>query len=334
MILTILKVIGIILLVILSLIILILAVLLLVPIKYRFSAEYFENPDVLATVRYAPVGLKAQVSFRENALQYTVRALGGVIMTNTDAKLSWIGRKIAGSSEEDRTSLDEAVTSDNSDADNVPDKDIDVSNDTSVNSSDIVEENWDEKDSNTDDNKEDFINYNDGHKEKADNKSNNKKKIKKPKDTRPLSEKIAEKTETLKKKYKEIKDKLIKLNKKKDSLIKIYKSKRFEVAKTDVIKYIKAIFKAIKPKHVEGRVHFGLKDPAATGEIMGGLATILPLYDGVIDIRPDFEKQIIEGLIKGYGKIRLVSFAVIGLKVLLNRNLFKVIKRVQTIIEA
>ena len=328
MILTILKVIGIILLVILSLIILILAVLLLVPIKYRFSAEYFENPDVLATVRYAPVGLKAQVSFRENALQYTVRALGGVIMTNTDAKLSWLGRKIAGGSEEDNNALEEdnnELKEDNNSLDETATNDVTgtegVSNDgnvsenndnTSVNTSDLIEEKWDEADSKTDDNN----------------------KQKKPKDARPLSEKISDKMEALKKKYNEIKNKLIKLNKKKDSLIKVYNSKRFEVAKADVIKYIKGILKVIKPKHLEGLVHFGLDDPATTGEIMGGLATILPLYDGVIEIRPDFEKQIIEGNLSGYGKIRLVSFAIIGIKVLFNRNLFRVIKRVQTIIEA
>ena len=138
----------------------------------------------------------------------------------------------------------------------------------------------------------------------------------------------------IKKKYADIKQKLSKLNKKKDSLVKVYKSKRFEKAKADVIRYIKDILRAIKPQHVEGRVHFGLDDPATTGEILGGLATVLSLYDGFLDIRPDFERQVIEGLLKGYGKIRLWSFARIAVKVIFSKNLMMVVKRVKTIVEA
>ena len=53
-----------------------------------------------------------------------------------------------------------------------------------------------------------------------------------------------------------------------------------------------------------------------------------------LDIRPDFERQVIEGLLKGYGKIRLWSFARIAVKVIFNKNLMMVVKRVKTIVEA
>ena len=80
MILTILKIIGIVILIILLLIILLLSFILLIPIRYRFSAEYFEKPDVFATVKYALVGLNAQVTFKDNDLQYTVKALRSVMI--------------------------------------------------------------------------------------------------------------------------------------------------------------------------------------------------------------------------------------------------------------
>ena len=298
MILTIFKTIGIIILVILFLIILILAVALLTPIKYMFNAKYFDDPDVLAVVKYAPVGLNAKVTFKEDTLKYTVKALGGVIMTNTDEKLSWLGKKISGAYEPDVNAVD-------LDSTNVDDKQDDIIGDD-----------------------------NNGAPDGGKMKKKRVKKLKKPKDERPLSEKIAEKTERIKQKYTEIVSKLKKLNKKREGLVKVLQSERFEVAKKDMIRYIKSILNAIKPKKLNGNIHFGFDDPATTGQVLGGLATILPLYNGKIDIRPDFEKQIIEGDVNGYGKFRLITFVKTGIKILFNRNLMRVIKRIQTILEA
>lgn len=298
MILTIFKTIGIIILVILFLIILILAVALLTPIKYMFNVKYYDDPDILAVVKYAPVGLNAKVTFKEDTLKYTVKALGGVIMTNTDEKLSWLGKKISGAYEPDVNAVD-----------------LDSAN--------------------ADDKQGDIISNDDNVTTEVDKKKNNKtKRLKTTKDKRPFSEKIAEKAEHIKKKLSEILYKLKKLNKKREGLVKVLQSERFEVAKKDMIRYIKSILNAIKPKKLNGNIHFGFDDPATTGQVLGGLATFLPLYDGKIDIRPDFEKQIIEGDVNGYGKFRLITFVKTGIKILFNRNLMRVIKRIQTILEA
>lgn len=337
MILTILKIIGIILLVILLLIIFILAVVMLCPIRYRFNAEYFDSPDVFAVVRFLPVGLNAQVTFKENDLNYTVRALGGVIMTNTDAKLSWIGRKISGGADtgvgENTGGNDTSLTSDSNDVVNQNIDDISNSDVSSVDYNNNPESEDNSINTEGVDNSIDTFNIKDSINDNGKKKTKKIKKSGKIKDKRPLSEKIEDKTAKLKRKYAEICNKIKKLNKKKDSLLKVLKSERFEKAKRDVFRYIKELLKALKPKHIDGRIHFGLDDPATTGEIVGGLATFLPLYDGIIDIRPDFEKQIIEGIIKGYGKFRIISFVKVGIKVIFNRNLMKVIKRVQTILE-
>ena len=322
MILTILKIIGIVILIILLLIILLLSFILLIPIRYRFSAEYFEKPDVFATVRYALVGLNAQVTFKDNDLQYTVKALGGVIFTNTDAKLSWLGRKINKPQDEDDGIVDVGQPKTSNGIDNVGQSKISEGIDDIGQFSNGNQKNDPKKHVKAD--------------EKKDQKKGffKKKKTRKTKDSRPLSEIIEEKINVLKEKLRSAKEKISKINNKREKLLKVYRSKRFEKAKSDVIRYIKTLLKVIKPKHVEGRVHFGLDDPAATGEIIGGLSMIMPLYDSYLDIKPDFEKQIIEGLLKGYGRIRLCSIALIALKVLFNKNLIKVVKRVQNIVEA
>ena len=319
MLLTILKVIGIILLVILLVIILILLLILLAPIRYRFAGEYFEKPDVTATVKYFPVALKAFVSYRENKLEYTVRMFGGVILTNTNAKLSWLGRRIASgmSKEDDNVAENDSITSNDSIAEN------DSINNSESNTGNAM-----------------FAENNDMADNEADAKGHDKEQAKGPdKKTkkagrRPITDIISEKIKDLKKKVIGLKEKLSTINKKKNDLIKVYNSKRFEKAKKDVISYIKALFKAIKPKRLEGRVHFGMDDPATTGEILGGLSLLLPLYDDHITILPDFDKQVIEGILKGYGSIRLWSIVKIALKAFFNKNLVKVSKKFKTIIEA
>lgn len=60
----------------------------------------------------------------------------------------------------------------------------------------------------------------------------------------------------------------------------------------------------------------------------------LPLYQGFLDVQPDFEKKCLDGNLKGKGKIYLFSIVKLALKVIFNKNLIKVTKKVQTIIEA
>lgn len=326
MILTILKVIGIILLIVLLLIVLILSLVLFAPIRYRFNGEYFEEPDVYANVRYFPVALNAQVSYKEKKLEYTVRMLGGVIMTNTNAKLSWLGRKISHGKDSTEVNLpDEISSEDYSSKENSSKEDLskdDLSKDV-LNNNDSTDKAANNKETG---------NQTDTDKIKEDSIKNDK--LKKSKKKKKISDVVSDKIKLIKGKYNFIKEKLSSINKKKDALLKVYHSKRFEKAKTDVIKYLKSLLKALKPKHLEGNIHFGMEDPATTGEILGGISILLPLYDNCLNINPDFEKQVIEGIIKGNGTIYLCSIVGIALKVILNKNLIKVTKKVKTIIEA
>ena len=100
MLLAILKGIGIFLLIILCIIIFIFCVVLFFPIHYGFEGSYHEQPDGRIQIRWFPLLLKVQVTMHEGQFEYVVRLFGGVIMTNTGQKLSWIGRKIATFTEE------------------------------------------------------------------------------------------------------------------------------------------------------------------------------------------------------------------------------------------
>lgn len=290
MVLTVLKVIGIVLLVILAIIIFIVGVICLVPVRYMVDGKYEDMLNANIKVTWFPVLLKICLDVKDNKPFYTIKLLGGVIKTNTDAKVSWLGRKIFKEKEEvsEKSAQSDKPTTDKKSE----------TGETSENVKAI---------------------------EKSDLQENEKKKTKKN-----LSQKIAD----LKAKWQNLKNKLATIKDKKDQLMKVYHSKRFEVAKKDVISYIRRLWRVIKPYEGEGYIHFGLKDPATTGEIVGILAMALPLYDAFLTVRPDFEEACFDGIVKAKGKIRIGSILVIGLSVIFNKNLIKVVKKVQNIIEA
>ncbi len=299
MILSILKVIGCVLLIILLIIIFIIVILLCVPICYQFDGTYYEKIDGMVKVGFIPLGFSAKIIYRNETMQYVVRLFGGVIKTNTDKKISWIGRKFF---------ADDGVTeSDGSIAEDAREDET------------IIQEKNDKTDVTLDDTI--FTNP-----EKMQEHGSTKKMS--------LTERIQRRLRSLKRSVHAFLKQCKKIGEKKDALLKVYHSKRFEIAKTDLKRYIGKLLQIIKPYDLEGNIHFGMDDPATTGEILGGLALILPLYQNYLTICPDFEKACLDGALKGKGRIFLGAVVILGIKILFNKNLIKVTKKVQTIMEA
>lgn len=319
MILTVLKIIGIVILVILCLLIFILGLLLFVPIRYRFAGSYRKDVRGEAVVDWRPLLLKATVTFREKKPEYIVKLLGGVVMTNTDRRLSWIGRRFFAFDEE----AEEAEAKHKNTSKKKSKKEI-----TGVVLDDVIEG-------------LDDVSYPEKTRDMAIDKVSDEQKT----DTKEEIKKEKIKKESIWKRLKALisnirdklrlwRDKLKEINQKKEDLLRVYHSKRFDVAKQDMILYVKTLWAVIRPKRLEGYVHFGLEDPANTGQLLGVLAMALPLYDDFLTIQPDFEQPCIEGNLEGNGKIRLFPVVRLVLKVIFNKNLIKVTKKVQTIIEA
>ena len=302
MILSILKIIGIIFLVILALLIFILGIILFVPIRYKFVGEHMERPNADVQIRWSPILLNATLNYRDSNLVYVVRMLGGVVMTNQDIPLSWIGRRFFSSNEEDES-------------------DIDVKKEFVVIEDEIEFEG-------PQSNVEDVKIHKRTEVVKAIEKTNSRKS--KP----SLMKRFRQRIRDIQFKFRRFIDKVKKLNTKREALLKVYHHKRFELAKKDFFAYIKTLWNIIRPKHLEGYIHFGMEDPATTGQALGVMAMFLVWYNEFLRIEPNFEQACFDGYLKGNGKVRLFSIGKLAIKILLNKNLIKVIKKVQTIIEA
>lgn len=100
----------------------------------------------------------------------------------------------------------------------------------------------------------------------------------------------------------------------------------------DIGRYLKRTFRHVKPKKYQGMVHFGLEDPSVTGQILGVVGMLLPIYRDHIVVTPDFEQQIFEGELSARGRIQAGYFVILAIKVLLNRNLVKTIMKAKSII--
>jgi hypothetical protein len=325
MIVSVLKVIGIILLIILFVIIFIVGLVLFSPICYDFSGNFDDSLTFQVKVKWRPVLLKANAMGNGSQISYTVKLFGGVVMTNTGEKLSWLGRKFfdfGGEGQEGISFEDEGKPFDGDggnsfEAEQSVKKNQKKEEYPKSDYSPFPDDNWQTDKEN-------------GKFEKMERDEKNAEK----QGNTSFFQRIKIKLQTFREKCNKLLRQLKKINRKREALLQIYHSRRFEQVKKDIKQYAVDIFRIVKPDKLEGKLVFGLEDPATTGQILGVVAMILPLYQEFLTVEPDFTQQVIKGNLKGKGKIRLVFVVKLAIKVILNKNLIKVTKKVQTILEA
>lgn len=79
----------------------------------------------------------------------------------------------------------------------------------------------------------------------------------------------------------------------------------------------------IRPRQLRGQIQFGFSDPATTGQVLGGIAMIPFLYQTELVVNPDFEaeKAYVSGNIYIKGRMHLIHFIILIVKVLLDKNM-------------
>lgn len=70
----------------------------------------------------------------------------------------------------------------------------------------------------------------------------------------------------------------------------------------------KYLVRHLKPSKADVYIHFGTEDPALTGQILAVLSVLYPFYGYKLDIEPDFEQAVFEGsvFIKGKAQFYVV----------------------------
>lgn len=89
----------------------------------------------------------------------------------------------------------------------------------------------------------------------------------------------------------------------------------WQVTKTYLIK----LLKHIKPKKINGSVIYGTGDPASTGEQLGYISFLFPIFGDNVDITPDFSRKIFEGDIFIKGRVRVYNILYYACKIYFNK---------------
>ncbi len=313
--LTILKVIGIIILVLISLVILIIAAILFVPIRYSIDAIYdrkVKNLDFKIKITYLLHLISVKYIYKDDGLSIKIF---GIKTHFFDKETKAMEEKI-----NKETKMFEKMSSDIKDnMTEMPEvyeqlKKIDEERDRLAENVNKKEENIENnnKDNDTEENTEEFI------------------KVEKQNIFSKIYSKI--KAIIIKIKYRFIKfcDTIKKICKNVNDLKEFISDDNTKEAFGFLKKEALILLKHIRPRRIKGYVHFGFDDPSYTGNLLGLIYMILRGSPKEFRINPDFENKVFDGEIHAKGRVQCYLLLIIGIRLYKNDNLKLLLERRRT----
>lgn len=341
----ILKILGYILLTVLGLLLLVLLITLFVPVKYQFFGSYEEKPDLFAKITWLFGLIKVHAKFCDKQFQFNVKVAWKTLFDIDNQKKE---SKDLPEEESLQNNSNESVITDGSETHAsledkaeekldeatpeglVPDKIEAVEGQTDVDGQVRLQ-----KESSDSSKSKEHIS---GLKKRTNalfskKKTSKKKKEKVKKEKRSILETIQCKIEMLfeciDNFFEKTEDKMNELSCKWHKIEKFLSAECTKNSINLLLKMLKSILKHLAPKDIQGRVHFGMDKPSKTGKILGYASAFYPLYSNKVQLEPDFEKAIIEGHLNMRGGIRLYIFVFWALRLILCKDVRKLIKYVK-----
>jgi hypothetical protein len=323
----ILKIIGIILLIILGIVIFLLLILLFMPFRYRIKGNYNrEGFKLSGDVFYFFKVLNYHIAF-DNGMTSFLRILNFKLFEDNDENEEEeisedeVKESIKKEELESEVSKEEVTKPtkkeefksefSEEEAKKLLEDANKAGNYTEVISDQKVEETVLEKDLNKEDlNKED-LDKEDLDKEDLD-KEDLDKKVKKEK---PF--------------YIKIRDKLLDLKNKKETLSKEFNDKRNRRAVKLLYERLKKLLKHYFPKKLSGNIEFGFSEPNLTGEVLGYMSIFLGLFEHKLEIVPYFNKQIMDIDLNLEGRVRLIHLLIAIIVIILSKDVRRLYKKIK-----
>ena len=281
--LTALKIIGIVILAIIALALLIILMVLFIPVRYKGKVYFKEVPDIALSVTWFFKFLSLNITYKDGL--------------DIIGKVGWLFKVY--SNHDDDTDTNEETEDYKSEVREIVDtinenKKEDISVDNTNKANVITEENLEAE------NKIKAL-------DKQEKKQSKKKKSKSNK--KKSTAKKESKLDKLINKAKDIHYLLTEEENKKTLLLMLEKTKNLLVH--------------ILPKRIVGFFKFGFDDPSTTGQVLEAVAIFYPLYRDDFKIVPMFYDEIIEVDISFKGRLRVFYALYIGLILWLNKKKIK-----------
>ena len=283
-ILSVVKILGIIILAILALALLIILMVLFIPVRNKGKIYFKEVPDIEFSITWF-------FKFLSISVKYTKRL-------DILAKLGWFFR-VYSNNEEDLLIED-----------NEKNAEVDKTKNKKIKGKKSSDNDIDIQDIDSDDDIQSIKNKQKIKVLEQDEKKQTKKNRKKAKQRRKeRSDKSSEKESRL--------DKLINKIKDLHYLISDEENKRILII---MLEKSKKLLVHILPKKIVGYFKFGFDDPSTTGQVLEAIAIFYPLYRDDFKIIPMFYDEIIEVDISFKGRLRIFYAAYIALTLWLNKK--------------
>lgn len=315
-ILLILKVLGITLLILLGIVLLLVLLLLLAPFHYTIDAEYYGDVKAVGRIQWLCFVLDLKGVYGNNKFLYYLKSFGFMISTNDEEDKHY--RAVSDEEAESDKSSDKAKPSK---AEKVPVK--------------VVED--------------EFETYEQEQKPKSEpQKKSIFMRIYEGIEsglewvvTIPMRvhDKISELMARILDFFANLAENMNKVIKKRDMILQKITGVRSLLEKPYTKKVLKdgkvllkKMWKHVRPRKLQGSIHFGLEDPATTGQLLGVVGMLYPVYRNHFVIAPDFEQQIFEGKIYAKGRVQIGRMTFLLLRFMLTRDFFKTVQKARTII--
>lgn len=315
-ILLILKVLGITLLILLGIVLLLVLLLLLAPFHYTIDAEYYGDVKAVGRIQWLCFVLDLKGVYGNNKFLYYLKSFGFMISTNDEEDKHY--RAVSDEEAESDKASDKAKPSE---AEKVPVK--------------VVED--------------EFETYEQEQKPKSEpQKKSIFMRIYEGIEsglewvvTIPMRvhDKISELMARILDFFANLAENMNKVIKKRDMILQKITGVRSLLEKPYTKKVLKdgkvllkKMWKHVRPRKLQGSIHFGLEDPATTGQLLGVVGMLYPVYRNHFVIAPDFEQQIFEGKIYAKGRVQIGRMTFLALRFMLTRDFFKTVQRARTII--
>lgn len=127
--------------------------------------------------------------------------------------------------------------------------------------------------------------------------------------------------------FQRICDKLKAVQSKKDAFLEFINREEnrrmFRLIKRQVIRFLKHIL----PRKLQGKVRFGFDDPYTTGQALAYISPFYGVYARKLQMIPVFEEKALEGNVRLSGRIRIGTVLAIGIRVLFDKNFRTLLKQ-------
>ena len=87
------------------------------------------------------------------------------------------------------------------------------------------------------------------------------------------------------------------------------------------------LFRHVRPRKIKGKLQFGFSDPYRTGQVLTAVSPFYGLYAKELELIPDFEHEVLKGEISVKGRIRMGVVLWTGIRLFLNKNFRRLLKR-------